>query len=253
MNKNTTIPDYTKCRSGAADHVLSFLIGFAAGAAVLFIFYKIILLGLIGGVLIGAVNIFSAARGAVSKRTLTLRAQFLDLLEAISVSMRAGNPLITAMQSAREDLTLIYPEHADIIVELDILIGRFDNAVPMSEAFSDLAGRSGLEDIASFASVYATIEGKSGRNDEIVRETQQIVAEKMEIEMEIDTMLTAAKSELHIMLFMPLIILLIIGYAGAGFMDAIYTTTAGRIVSTGGLIVFIISYVMAKKFSKVRL
>jgi len=52
---------------------------------------------------------------------------------------------------------------------------------------------------------------------------------------------------------MPLVILGVIGYAGAGFMDAIYTTTAGRIVSTGGLIIFIISYVMAKKFSNVKL
>jgi len=171
----------------------------------------------------------------------------------MSVAMRAGNPLLKALQSAREDLLLIYQEDSDIIVELDIIIGRFNNAVPLSEAFSDLSERSGLEDIASFASIYATIEGKSGRADEIVRETQQIIADKMEIEMEIDTLLTAAKSEVNIMMFMPLVILGVIGYAGAGFMDAIYTTSAGRLVSTGGLIVFIISFMMARKFSDVNL
>ena len=71
--------------------------------------------------------------------------------------------------------------------------------------------------------------------------------------MEIDTLMTAAKSEVNIMLFMPLVILGVIGYAGAGFMDSIYTTTAGRFVSTGGLIVFAISFVMARKFSSVNL
>ena len=55
------------------------------------------------------------------------------------------------------------------------------------------------------------------------------------------------------MLFMPLVILGIIGYAGAGFMDAIYTTVIGRVVATGGLIVFIISFIMAKKFSNVQI
>jgi tight adherence protein B len=55
------------------------------------------------------------------------------------------------------------------------------------------------------------------------------------------------------MLFMPLVILGIIGSAGAGFMDAIYTTGAGRIVSTGGLIVFIISFMLARKFSNIML
>jgi len=171
----------------------------------------------------------------------------------MSVAMRAGNPLIKALHSAREDMTLIYPKDSDIITEVDIIIGRFNNAVPISATFSDLAERSGLEDIASFASIYATIEGKSGRADEIIRETQQIISDKMEIEMEIETLLTAAKSEVNIMLFMPLVILGVIGYAGAGFMDAIYTTLAGRAVSTGGLIVFIISFTLARKFSSIKL
>ena len=251
--RKIVVPNYKQCPSSTMDHVLSFLIGAAAGFAVLFIFYKIVLLSIIGGMAIGAANIFLAAHGAVNKRVAKLRAQFFDLLEAVSVAMRAGNPLLKSLQSAREDLMLLYPEDSDIITELDIIIGRFNNAVPFSEAFSDLAARSGLEDIMSFAAIYATIEGKSGRADEIVRETQQIIADKMEIELEIETLMTAAKSEVNIMLFMPLVILGIIGYAGAGFMDAIYTTSVGRIVSTGGLVVFIISFLLARKFSNVKL
>jgi len=253
IKNNAIVPDYSRSQSGATDHILAFFIGFAVGAAVLFIFYKIIPLSIGGGIVIGVINIFVSILEAAQKRLLKLRGQFFDLLEAISVAMRAGNPLLGALQSAREDLLLIYPEDCDIITELDIIVGRFNNAVPVSKAFSDLAERSGLEDIASFASIYATIEGKSGRDNEIVRETQQIIADKMEIEMEIDTLLTAAKAELNIMLLMPLIILAVIGYAGAGFMDAIYTTGAGRVVSTGGLVVFVLSYIMAKKFSSVKL
>jgi len=250
---NAALPDYTLSPSGMLDHVLAFLVGFAAGFAVLFIFYKIMILSITGGAVFGIVNIFVSAGNAVKKRTDNLRIQFFDLLEAMSVALRAGNPLIKALQSSREDLSLIYPENSDILTEIDIIIGRFNNAVPMSEAFSDIAERSGLEDIASFASVYATIEGKSGNADEIVRETQQIIADKMEIEMEIDTLMTGAKAEANIMQFMPLVILGIIGYAGAGFMDAIYTTGSGRIVSTAGLLVFIISFILAKKFSNVKL
>jgi len=251
--RSTEVPDYTRSPSRALDHVLAFLIGFAAGFSVLFIFYKVAVLSIAGGAVFGTINIFASKQSALKKRIDKLRVQFFDLLEAMSVSMRAGNPLLKSLQSAREDLVLIYPEDSDIISELDIIVGRFNNAVPMSTAFSDLAERSGLEDIASFASIYATIEGKSGRADEIVRETQQIIADKMEIEMEIETLLTAAKSEVNIMLFMPLVILGVIGYAGAGFMDSIYTTGAGRVVSTGGLIVFIISFILARKFSNVKL
>jgi tight adherence protein B len=70
--------------------------------------------------------------------------------------------------------------------------------------------------------------------------------------MEIDTLMTAAKSEVNIMLIMPLVILVVIGYAGAGFMDAIYTDAIGRVVATGVLIVFIICFIMARKFSEIK-
>ena len=247
--RKVALPNYSASPCGLLDHIIAFLIGFAAGFAVLFIFYKLIIVSVIGGVLVGVVYIFFA----IAKRKTRLRLQFFDLLEAMSVAMRAGNPMLKALQSARNDLVMIYQENSDIITELDIIILKFNNAVPLSASFSDFAERSGLEDIASFASIYATIEGKSSRADEIIKETQQIIADKMEIEMEIDTMMTAAKSEVNIMLFMPLVILGVIGYAGAGFMDTIYTTAVGKIVATGGLIVFVISFIMARKFSSVKI
>ena len=252
QTRRLSAPDYTASPCGLPDHILAFILGFVAGFAVLYIFYKFIPAAVLGGAVTGIVYVFVAEQKAMDKRIRRLRVQFFDLLEAMSVAMRAGNPVLKALESAREDLSLIYSQQSDIIVELDLIISKFHNAVPLSEAFSDFARRSGLEDVASFASIYATIEGKSSRADEIVRETQQIIADKMEIEMEIDTLMTAAKSEVNIMLVMPLVILGIIGTAGAGFMDAIYTEPAGRAVATGGLVV-IISFIMARKFSNVEI
>ena len=251
LRSNT--PDYAISPSGTVDHIIAFAIGFALGFVVLFVFYKIIALSIFGGAAFGLVYIFISAQNAIKKRKAKLRMQFFDLLEAMSVAMRAGNPPLKALESARGDLALIYSGSCDVIIELNIIVAKFNNAVPLSVAFSDFADRSGLEDVASFASVYATIEGKSGRADEIVRETQQIIADKMEIEMEIETMMTAAKNQLNIMLVMPLVILLVMTYAGAGFMDAIYTQPMGRVVATAGLAILAASYVIGTKVSKIKL
>ena len=178
--KRLAVPDYTASPCSILDHILAFFTGFAIGFAVLFIFYKIILLAILGGVAVGVVYIFVSEQTAIRKRVKRLRIQFFDMLEAMSVSMRAGNPVLKALESAREDLVLIYGEDSDIIAELGVMISRFRNAVPLSQAFADFAERSGLEDAESFASVYATIEGKSSRADEIVRETQQIIADKID-------------------------------------------------------------------------
>ena len=223
QTRRLSAPDYTASPCGLPDHILAFILGFVAGFAVLYIFYKFIPAAVLGGAVTGIVYVFVAEQKAMDKRIRRLRVQFFDLLEAMSVAMRAGNPVLKALESAREDLSLIYSQQSDIIVELDLIISKFHNAVPLSEAFSDFARRSGLEDVASFASIYATIEGKSSRAD------------------------------VNIMLVMPLVILGIIGTAGAGFMDAIYTEPAGRAVATGGLVVFIISFIMARKFSNVEI
>lgn len=246
-------PQYHVSPSGTTDHVIAFALGSVAGFALFYIFYKLILLGILGGILVGTVNVYAAGQRSLELRKRRLRTQFFDLLESLAVAMRAGNPMFKALESAREDLRLLYSEDSDIIVEVDLILGKFQNGVSLSESFSNFADRCGLDDVISFASIYATIEGKSSRASEIVRKTQEIIADKMEIEMEIETMMTAAKTEANIMLVMPLVILWVIGSAGAGFMDAIYTTMVGRLVATVGLIMFFISYFLMKKFSNIKL
>ena len=246
-------PDYSVSPHGLPDHILSFLLGFVMGFVVLYVYYKILILSIVGGALYGTAYIFIGAQSALRKRKIKLRLQFRDLLEALSVAMRAGNPPARALQSARADLLLLYNEDSDIMTELDIVIALFNNAIPLSEAFHDFAARSGLEDVESFASVYATIEGKSSRADEIVRQTQAIISDKMEIEMEIETLMTAAKNEMNIMTVMPLVILLLLGYVGAGFMDAIYTSAGGRIAASVGLVIFIVSVIMGRRISSIKL
>ena len=248
-----TKPDYDTTPNRLPDHILSFIIGFALGFVVMHVYYLILPLSLVGGALFGFAYIFIGSAGAIKKRKTRLRLQFRDMLEALSVSMRAGNPPAKALQSAREDLLLLYDENSDIIVELDIITALFNNAVPLSEAFHDFAERSGLEDVESFASIYKTIEGRSSRADEIVRQTQAIISDKMEIEMEMETLMTAAKNEMNIMTVMPLVILLLLGNIASGLMDAIYTTTGGRLAATVGLIIFIVSVALGRKISSIKL
>ena len=187
------------------------------------------------------------------RRKEALKLQFKDAILSAASGLNAGYSVENAFAAALEEMDRLYGKDSMISQELRLILAKTRMNRAFGEALEDFARRSGLEDIQSFASVYATIEGKSSRADEIIRETQTVIADKMEIEMEIDTLMAAAKNEVNIMLFMPLVILLVIGYAGAGFMDAIYTEPVGRLVATGGLIVFLISYCLARKFSSVKI
>lgn len=241
--------DYTKTNAKFIDNVLAILVGFMVGFAIFYLFYKILILSIIGGVIFGFVNIYINQEKMIAKRKISLRGQFFDLLEAMSVSMRAGNPPIKALESAKNDLSMIYPSTKDIMVEIDLIIGNFKNAILLSKSFADLAQRSGIEDIATFASIYETIEGKSSRADEIVREVQEIIADKASVEMEIETLMTASKGEMSVMFMMPLLILFLMGNMGGGFLDGIYQPGLGRVVATIGLIIYVICYFIGKKIS----
>ena len=87
--KDTSVIDYNVSSDTSINRLTSWLIGFVAGFVIFFVFYKIILLSVIGGVLIGTANIFLASKKNIEKRKMRLRTQFYDLLEAMSVSMRA--------------------------------------------------------------------------------------------------------------------------------------------------------------------
>lgn len=242
---------YHKSNATIGDNLVGALCGFAVGFLVVFVFYNILSLSLIFGAIAGVINIFLHQQTLIKKRKNMLRTQFLELLEAMGVAMRAGNPPVRALESARGDLTILYGEDGDIIKEANQILARFQNSIPLSASFSDLADRSGLEDIQSFASIYATIEGKSNRADEIIKEIQQIISEKMLVEMEMDTLISGIKGQFYIMVAMPLFILVVMRYAGGGFLDAIYTTSLGRVAATVALVIYVAAYFMGRKFATI--
>ena len=82
-------------------------------------------------------------------------------------------------------------------------------------------------------------------------QTNDIIGEKIEVEQEIETGITAAKSETNVMLVMPIVIVIMLSAMGGGFMDALFTTAIGRIAATIALVLFVISFVLAKKFTNI--
>ena len=202
-------------------------------AVMVFMFYHIIWLSIPIGLLLAIPAERLYERRLIKLRQKKFRSQFKDFLESMAVAVRAGNVDYQAIKYARSDLSLIYNETSDIIMEIDNIINRYEKGgVKISDLFKDIADRSGVEDVADFASVYDVIEGKSDRFEEILTHTRDVIAEKCEIEQEIETVITEAKSEAYVMLVMPFVILAIISVGGRGLMDTLFTTTNGRIAAT---------------------
>lgn len=254
MKMNPNMPVYYRCNMKKGEHILAYLASSLIIAVIAYLFYHLVPISVLVGLGAGFYLEKLYADSTVKKRMAALRLQFRDFLESMSVAARAGNVEVMALKSALKDLKISYSAKADIVKEVENILLQYEKGgIELKYLFEDFANRSNLEDIRSFATIYAVIEGKNDRFGEIVTQTSEIIGDKIEIEQEIHTVIASAKSETNMMLLMPIVIVVAMSMMGSGFMDALFTTFAGHAAATVALVIFGISYVLASKASNIKI
>ena len=235
------------------EHIAVYAVILMLGTAVLFVFYHDLLISVIVAAVAAVFLESGYASGRIKARRKKLRVQFCDMLESMAVAARAGNTELHALESALGDLKLTYSEDADIIVEVTDILNKYRNGIQLRVLFRDFGERSGIDDILSFAQIFEVIEGKSNKFSDIIKQTQQVISDKIEIEQEIETVLTAPKQETAMMLVMPVLLMLLFSSDGDnGMMGILFTTLFGRVLTTVCVIIFAASYFLAQKMTDIK-
>lgn len=246
---------YYECNMTRREHLLAYLAFAAAIGVILYIYYRVILVALVGGLLIAIPQEKNYSRSVLRKRQNRLRLQFKEFLEIISISISGGSgrSMENAVIDSLRELKMIFNEDADIVREIALIVDEYERAgIPMVEGFVELGERSEIDDIISFATIYKTIEGKTSDFGYIIAQTRDIIKDKVEITMEIETSITSAKSEAYMMLVLPLILVVVMSSMGSGFLDSLFTTAAGRLSATIGVICTFASYVIATRATEIQ-
>lgn len=248
------MPVYYQCNMKKSEHLLVYVLCSILVSVIAYLFYHIVPVSVVIGFLAGIYAEKLYAESTIKKRQKALRLQFKDFLGSMSVAVRAGNVEIHAIKSALKDLMMSYSARADIVKEVENIILQYEKGgIELKVLFEDFANRSDLEDIRSFAAIYSVIEGKSDRFGDILTETEEIISDKVEIEQEIETTITSAKSETMVMLIMPIVIVVAMSGMGGGLMESLFTTPVGHLCATVALIIFGISYVLAVRSSDIEM
>ena len=246
------MPIYYKCNMTKMEHLMMYVLFSLLLSVVAYLFYHLIPISLVVGFLAGIFVEKIYAESTITKRQKILRLQFKDFLESMNVAVRAGNVEVKAVKSALEDLKLSYNDKADIVKEVENIIMQYEGGgKELKVLFEDLANRSNLEDIRSFATIYGVIEGKSDRFGDILAQTNAIIRDKIEIEQEIETTINSAKSETTTMLIMPVIIVIAMSAMGSALTESLFETMMGHVAATIALLIFGLSYVIAVKSNNI--
>lgn len=243
--------DYNVYHMDIKERIAGFLIGFLGGFAVIYIFFRLSYVSAIGGIITGCLAQKPFQNYLLKRRKRTLLLQFKDMLEALSASYSAGMNTQAAFADAYQDLENIYGTKADITKEIQTINVGIENNFIVEELLFDFAKRSGLEDIESFANVFSVCNRQGANLKKVISDSRDIINDKIEMEMDIETLLAGNKNQLNIMMVMPLIIMLCL--SGMGTMSAVTNNPVNVIVKIGVLILFAAAYLMGRKIVDIKL
>lgn len=244
------------------EKVLYFILAFVLGAAVGYLFYGGIGKDEFGrpttltwilditipcaiGIAAGIAFLPIRTQQIIDKKRRALNTQFRDMLEALNTSLGAGKNVMDSFIAVYDDLKVQYDEGADILQELEVILSGMSNNVDIEDLLLDFGIRSGLEDIYSFANVFQICYRKGGNIKDTIRNTHDILSDKMAITEDIETIVTANKTEQNIMIVMPIGLIGMIKMMSPEFA-ANFVTPAGIIATTIGVALFVGSYYIGK-------
>lgn len=183
------------------------------------------------------------------RRRQKLCSQFKDGLLSLAASLRAGHSAENAFRDAAGELAFLYGTDETITREFRRVVTRTEMNVPLEEAVLEMAERCGLPDIQNFSEVFSAARRSGGELGRIILDTVQIIAGRLEVREEIDTMLRGRQYEQKIMSVVPLFLLFYMDVTSPGFFTVLYGTGLGRGIMTGCLAVYMTAVLLAEKIA----
>lgn len=181
------------------------------------------------------------------KRLQQLAAQFKEGMMVLASALSAGYSIENALKVSNQELMLLYGEKGLITREFAYLVQQISTNRSIEQALTDFAERSGLEDIQNFSEVFCVAKRSGGNLSGIMRHTADVIRDKMQVKEEIATLTASKQFEQKIMNLLPFFIVFYVESASPGFFDQMYGTSLGRVLMTGCLITYLVSFVLAKK------
>ncbi len=242
--------DYHIYTMTLADRLAAAGLGAAVGIAVGYVFFNHWLTALILTAAAGIGLQKPFGEYLKRKRLKKLLLEFKDLLETLTASYSAGQTTARAFEDALHEMSELYGEGADIVQELKMIHAGLQHNYNIEDLLLNFAARSGLDDVDSFANVFEVCNRKGGNLKQIVGETRSVINDKIEIEMEIQTMVAASRNELNIMMVMPLLIMFTMRGLGDSMTGNSVMNVIVKLIALG---IFAGAYALGSKLVDIKL
>ena len=181
------------------------------------------------------------------KRRQKLEAEFRDVILSVASNLQTGYSFENAFQEAYKEIVLLYGESSLMACELRLLLRKLANNEQLEEALSDLAKRSGVQDIRDFADIFQIAKRGGGNMQMIISNTAEVIGDKQAVRLEIDTIMSEKKLEQRIMRYIPFFIIAYISITSKGYFEGLYHNFMGQFIMTAALFVYGLACIISDK------
>ena len=187
----------------------------------------------------------------MKKRQQAFRLQFKEAIQSLSAGLNVGYSVENALREVCKDLKGMYRKDETILKELAYMIHQMQMNVTAETALQDFAARTQDEDVQTFVTVFNMAKRSGGDAMEIIRNVVRQMGEKIDVEREIHTVISAKKMELRIMSVIPFAMIVYLRLSFPEFLSVLYGNVAGIIIMSVCLAIYLVSYEVGKRIVEI--
>lgn len=177
--------------------------------------------------------------------------QFKDGIMAVSFSLNVGYSIENSFKEALSELVLMYGEKSEIVKDFKSILSRLNRNENLEDVLEDYANDSEIEDINYFAEVFKYAKRSGGDLIAIINNTAETISEKVEVEREIETIISGKRLEQRVMTIVPIVIVIYLKLTSRDFIEPLYGNFFGMMIMSICLLLCVISDFIAKRIIRI--
>lgn len=209
--------------------------------------------GLVSALIILPIYKKSYQKAQIEKRKKELLIQFKEAMQSVSAAVLSGFSIENAWREAEKEIETMYGKDAYMTVELKQMNAAVRTNQQIEQLLYQFALRSTCEDILNFAEVFQFAKRSGGNFGKIIQNTINRISEKIEVEKEIQTVISGKKMEQRVMNVVPIFLLCYLNLTSKEFLTPLYGNLFGACVMTLAFLAYMGALILSQKLMDVKL
>lgn len=187
----------------------------------------------------------------IKKRKDKLLLEFKDFLRILKSFLEASYSVENAFNLSIKELTMLHGKDSMMVKELKAIVSQLKLNKPIDIVFKKFADKTHVEDIIDFSEVFVIAKMHGGNVSKIIGNTINVINDKIEVKIEIETITASKRFEQKLMNLLPFLIIIYMNISSSSFLRPLYTSIEGRLLMTFALLIYFISIMFSKKILQI--